>query len=511
MHENKIYEDYINSSSKLSDFFMVLPKDFASKLRESNFISQYTLSKPICRLTIVSGQQPAIFGGPLYTYYKVISLSKLSELLVNEFGINAQPIFWVHSWDSDWEEVCVANFLTYDYDIYSVKYIPDDEDKGKLLYKISLNKTYLDCEIDKIFLNIKNSDFTGTLKEEIKVLLNNSSNLSEWSTNLLRYFFANFKDLTIFEPHREPNYTLLSNVLVRAIEDHEELYTKFEKTSLELLKLKYKPQVHKSIRDVFFFIEENEKRTKLIYDDGYFFSTNTGRKWTKSELSSMLKNEPERFTPNLITRCIYQQMLLNPVIYIAGPAEVAYWAQLKDIFEYYSLPMPLIYPRPRVLIIPFKVNKWLSELGIHISELLNSGANLTNYLDHSTKISTEPQEILGEIYAELRETCLPRIHSMLKEKFPNLSEVDKIYSELERKIQNEVTKTIHNLYKLSKQKNEQLDLKISRIKNTLFPQGTYQERVFSPISFFSEYGLEILQEIEKNINIKDFNFQGVVI
>ncbi|MCX8064821.1 MAG: bacillithiol biosynthesis cysteine-adding enzyme BshC [Candidatus Hydrogenedentes bacterium] len=511
MHKNKIYEDYINSDSALSDFFSVLPKDFNKKLKDISFLSLYSSKSTdsFTKFTIVSGQQPAIFGGPLYTYYKIIALKKLAKFLSDDFNIDIQPIFWVHSWDNDWEEACVANFLTYDYKIFTVKYIPNEEDKGKALHKITLNKPYLASQIEEAFLRVKSSDFTEILKKEIKNLLDYSSNLSDWSTILLKYFFSNFNDVAIFEPHIQPNFTLLSEVIVRAIENHEQLYMILEKTSQNLLELKYKPQVHKSKTDAFFFIEENNKRTKVFYDEGFFISDCSQKKWTKSELLSILKYEPERFTPNLITRCIYQQMLLNPIIYIAGPAEVAYWAQLKGIFDFYSLPMPVIYPRPRIVLIPPKINKWLSDLGIKTTDILQNKNLLTNYFEYYFNTSVEINDLVSDVLSDLNEKFLPKIYQTLKEKFLHISELDKFYSSSVERINEEITKLIQKLCKLSKQKDNQVNTRITCIKNTLFPNDNYQERFFTPISFFSELGLEILKVIEDKTDIKSFGVQGI--
>ena len=515
MAKNKIYYDYIESNPSLLPFFTSLPKDFLTKLRNKDFLSKYLHKKTSTtpQFNIVSGQQPGIFGGPLYTFYKIIALSKLTKMLTNEFKINVKPYFWVHSWDHDWEEACSINFLTYDYQILSVICPPFEEEKGKLLCKISLDKKTILSQIEKIFLNIKNSDFTPILKEKIINILNTSSNLSEWSSLLLKYFFSHSAEMSIFEPHQQPNFDILTEIISIAITNHQELYEKLSKTTLELEKLNYKPQVHKSPQDAFFFIEENGKRTKVLYQNSNFISVQSGKIWTKHDLLNILRYEPERFTPNLITRCIYQQMLLNPIIYIAGPAEVAYWAQLKDLFDTFSLPMPIIYPRPRIILLPTKVKKWLVEFGINnLSNLFQDENNfdltLSNLL---TTSSSQIIQVTEKVREEVKERFLPRLYSILKGNFSSIQEFEKNYSDSANKIVHEIEKLITKLSRASAQKNEEIQQKGIKIRNVLFPNKTYQERFFSPIPFLSEYGLEVLKIIEETIDIKNPNFQEVVL
>lgn len=511
MTKNKIYLDYIKSNPTLSPFYTALPKEFDAKLKDNLFLSKYLPQKmsPSNHFNIVSGQQPAILGGPLYTYYKIISLSKLSKILFTEFNIQVKPYFWVHSWDHDWEEVCKINFLTYDYQILTITYTPPKEDQGKPLNNLPIDKQYFTYQIEKLFLNIKNSDFTIQLKEEIIQTLNSSSNLSEWSTILLKKFFSHIPHIYFFEPHKQPNFKILIEIISQTITNHKELHQKLSKTTQELAKLNYKPQVHKSEKDAFFFLEENGKRSKILYEDNNFISSQSGNRWTKNELLHILKYEPEKFTPNLITRCIYQQMVLSPIIYIAGPAEIAYWAQLKDLFETFSLPMPIIYPRPHILLIPPKIRKWLLELNIDTSIITQDENSIYPLLSNLSPLPPEVEELRENVKKEFHDTFIVKLHSLLMRYFSNLPEFEKIYTESTNRMANEVDKLISKLNRQALQRNEEINQKITNIRNVLYPNKTHQERFFSPISFFSEYGLKLLQTVEDIIDIKNSGTQEV--
>src|SRR5690625_5104397 len=92
-------------------------------------------------------------------------------------------------------------------------------------------------------------------------------------------------------------------------------------------------------------IDEKGNRNKLSAEDGHWVDENSGRAYSDSELTARIAETPEKFSPNVFLRPILQSRLLPDVVYVAGPGEVAYYAQLKPLYEAFNLPMPVILPR----------------------------------------------------------------------------------------------------------------------------------------------------------------------
>lgn len=495
---NKLYQDFLSSRDELRQFYPWLPIDGVEKLT-SNINSSTSL-------TIVSGQQPAIFGGPLYTIYKLITLIKLSQHLGKECGKEIKPIFWVHSWDHDWEEACSISFLTYDHETFRFVYEPEETEKGKPLYKLELNKNVLIEKIPEIFKHIKGSEHTPFWENFLVSSLANSKNLSDWSTAILKEEIKN-ENLLWFEPHKINDFKILQGLIEIAIENHQSLINEFNKTSDLLKKMGYKLQVHKSLENAFFFLDENDYRSRINFVKGMFLSERSGKEYSSAELKHILKYEPERFSPNLILRCVYQQMIFPCIIYVGGPAEIAYWAQLKDLFSFLKLQMPVIFPRKRFVLIPMKIGKWMAAMNINLTDIPKLYKQKTDSLSHS--ISTEVREKIENSrnkHKKATEAFLKELASIFNIDDNSFEKQSKTFSS---RIEGETQKLIETVIKEQALKNEQFKKHLSSILRTILPDGVEQERVYSPLSFISEFGDDFIKKIATEMDITNFDIEVI--
>ena len=495
---NKLYQDFLSSRDELRQFYPWLPIDGVEKLT-----SNINVSTP---LTIVSGQQPAIFGGPLYTIYKIITLIKLSQHLVKESGKDIKPIFWIHSWDHDWKEACSINFLTYDYETFPFVYEPEETEKGKPLYKLELNKNALIEKIPEIFKRIKGSEYSSFWENFLIASLSNSKNLSDWSTAILKEEIKN-ENLFWFEPHKNNDFKVLQGLIEIAIENHQSLINEFNKTNDLLKEMGYKLQVHKSLENAFFFLDENNYRSRINFVNGVFLSERSGKEYSNDELKHILKYEPERFSPNLILRCIYQQMIFPCIIYIGGPAEIAYWAQLKDLFSFLKLQMPVIFPRKRFVLIPMKIGKWMSEMNINLEDIPKLYKQKTENLSYS--ISMEEKEKIEDTktrYINATEAFLKELSALFNTDNSFFEKQGKTFLS---RIEGETQKLIDIILKSQALKNEQFQKRLSSILRTILPDGIEQERVYSPLSFVSEFGDDFIKIIATKMDITNFDIEVI--
>ncbi|MCA1902941.1 MAG: bacillithiol biosynthesis cysteine-adding enzyme BshC [Candidatus Hydrogenedens sp.] len=506
---NKLYFDYLNGKNDLREFYSWLPGDSIE-----NFLNQYLNQREKVRgnekeenkqhINIISGQQPALLGGPFYTFYKLATLINISNHYGKIVDHHLKPIFWVHSWDHDWEEACNIHFLTYDYQIYKMNYKIEEEQKGKSLYKIDINAENIINEIETLISKVKGSEYTKEIKEFLCTSVVKNKNIADWSTDILKEFF-NDEEIIWFEPHKITEHTKLQNVINTAIENHEELHDCFQRTNEKLKQLGYKLQVHKLPIDVFFFLEENGYRRKLIYDKKEFLSVASGHRYTIKELKEILKYEPERFSPNLILRCLFQQLLFPCVMYIGGPAEIAYWAQLKDLFTYFNLSLPIIYPRKRAIIVPPKIKKWMDEFGIYSQLKENKSLKIKKDSYINLNVETEIEIVKNELIQSIHLYA----NKMKKTFHTDIEIFQNQEVQFLKKIEYEIERYKNELIKMYINKNKQMQNRINAIENTILPLEKEQERVFSPISFISEYGKQFVINILKNINIGSFDIEVI--
>lgn len=501
---NNLFRDFLLSKNELRPFFPWLPADGIEKIHE--FINSYISIEKNNNLSpvIITGQQPAIFTGPLYTIYKIVTSIKLSLSLYNKYGKKIKPVFWVHSWDHDWEEVCSTNFLTYNYEIFPFKFNPDNSEKGKPLYKLKLDKNYFQKQIPEIFRHVKGSEFIYQWQDFLLNSLSSCDTLSDWTVSILKQIFKE-ENLCWFEPHKTKDFKILQELIEISIDNHSLLFDNFKKATNLLKEMGYKPQVHKLPDNAFFFLVENDYRSKITFQNGIFYSEISKKEYTASEIKHILHYEPERFSPNLLLRCIYQQMIFPCVVYIGGPAEVAYWAQLKDLFKFFKLPMPIVYPRSRFILLPIKIKKWLSELNIDIH-------NLPQTYD---KIKGRNYYFIPDSQNEEIEQAKNKFINNASLFFDDLSAIfndnslDNYHKIYLSKIEIEAQKLIENFIKSQRNKNEIFQKHLYYVLNTIFPNGLEQERFFSPFSFIPEYNYDFTKMIMNKIDITNFDI-GIV-
>ncbi len=501
---NSLFYDFLASREELRRFFSWLPADGIERI-DDIICEQSKTEKYNGEKYIITGQQPAVFGGPLYTFYKIITAIKLASILQNKFGHSIEPIFWVHSWDHDWEEVCSINFLTYNYEILPFKYLPDTLERGKSLYKLKIDKNYFIEKIQDIFNSIKGSEFSNSWKEFLINSISENDNLADWTVSILKQVFKD-ESLRYFEPHKIEDFSIFRQVVEVFIESHNVLFEEFQRTTNQLREMGYKPQVHKLPDHAFFFLDEDGYRSKMTVRNDVFYSEISQKEYTKSELKSILKNEPERFSPNLILRCIYQEMYLPCVVYVGGPAEVAYWAQLKDLLSFFNLPMPVIYPRNRFLLLPLKIKKWLEELKIDIKEDLNE---LKTKLKHDDSLFVSKEQNIEIENAKIK--LLDNINLFLG----NLSTIfggslsENLQVSFLKRVEVETQKLIENCIRIQKQKNEVYQKRVQYIMNTIFPEETEQERFFSAFSFIPEMNYDFVKIIMNHTDIPNIEM-GII-
>ena len=97
---------------------------------------------------------------------------------------------------------------------------------------------------------------------------------------------------------------------------------------------------------------------------------NTNLRFTKSELENIIENNPEKISPNVLLRPLYQQTILPNIAYIGGPGELAYWLEFKAMFENNKLLFPILMPRNFVTIIDKRVETKINKLNFSIQDIL---------------------------------------------------------------------------------------------------------------------------------------------
>jgi len=508
----KITIDYLNRASRLEHIF---PKHFrepsvrkcnvdrqkiVNKLLEYNqkinapkrvIQNIESLSQPET-YAVITGQQPGLFSGPLYTVYKAISVIVICERLSKQ-KYSLVPIFWNASEDHDISEVDHISMFR-ENEPFMINY--DCVSKDVALSHISLDKSELNRMLTIVEDISPNSEFKSLLMKEITRILQESATIGDFFSRFMIYLFGELGLVMI-----EPQYLrdLMVPVFDRLIRRPTKCTQILNEAGLKLNKLGYSPKIHKkSDMCNFFLLNDDGKRLRVTYDGRFRVADET---FSQRELLNLLDDNPSRFSANALTRPITQDFLFPTFAYVAGPNEIAYQAQLNGLYDFFSLEMPVIFPRFGATIVEKKVSKVLEKYNVEIHELKNPEKLLKKLAREKidnvfNSFKSEVTRSMNEVTqkAETVDETLIGSCSLARGKILKAIEV------LEDKVTSKVKE--HNL--VARQQ-------ITKAHNNVFPYGDLQERQINVLEYLIKFGKEFLRIVYENSLEADYGEHRVII
>ncbi len=452
-------------------------------------------------LAVVTGQQLGILGGPLYTFYKLMTAIKLSTFLSERYDdYYFVPVFWLEGDDHDFNEVRTINLVNDNNEITQIGYgqaVEDEEENkgsiGNLKLNEALDQFYADLE-----KNLRATEFTPQIFEKIKSFYNSGKTFKQAFKELLFWMFDQY-GLVIFDPQDKNIKNLLKPVFKKEIADFRIHTEKLVKVSAELEEL-YHAQV--KVRPVNLFYSNEEGRYLVEPVENEFRLKRKRKKFTLEEILSHIESEPEKFSPNVLLRPICQDYVLPTAFYVGGPSEISYFAQVMPLYDFYKVEAPIIYPRSSATIIEKNINSIIEKFGINLPELLIDPDKLKQkVIDSISKTSVE--EVFNNTSSQIELSF-----DQLKEK---LFEFDKTISDVSSKYKEKIMKYLDELkvkaYEAQKRKHEITLRQIERVVNVALPNSNLQEREINFIYFANKYGIEIVNKVFEELTINKFEHQ----
>lgn len=496
---NGIYDAYLNARPDITARFAAAPETLITKtiqpgrwsagLAEAVNGFQRELGVEKAALTgseavIVTGQQPGIFTGPLYTIYKAITAIQAARHLASG-GVPCVPVFWTAGDDHDFEEVRTAHFLTRKDEVLSFSCtggVSCGRSADIPMHAMSLSPDTHRL-IDKAADLCRNSDATAEVRDFLHASLDQSPTVSSWFSLIMARLFKE-TPLRLFEPRLEAARIAAMPVLRREIESPLESTRLLMESGKELESLGYKPPIHRGEKAANFFIEEDGRRKKVRFIDGRYLIAGSKKGYSVREMVALLESAPEKFSPNVALRPLVQQILFNPEAYIAGPGEIAYWAQLTPLFTFFELPMPIVYPRIQAVITSVKTKRLMDSWNLELKDLAGNAKLIDRILksgpeDASLAALSEKRPLVEKAVGELACAVLGDSPSVNIQKA-----VDSFISHTRFRLE----KLEGALLYADHEKRAAAEARLSRLRNILVPLGTPQERVFSVFTFLFRDG-----------------------
>ncbi|MDZ4794626.1 MAG: bacillithiol biosynthesis cysteine-adding enzyme BshC [Bacteroidota bacterium] len=426
--------------------------------------------------TITTAHQNNIFTGPLYFIYKIVHAIKLADQL-NELlpGQHFVPVYYIGSEDADLDEL---NHI----------YLGGEKLTWQTKQTGAVGRMKVDKELVKMIGLIEGqlsvlpngNEIIGQLKQYYK----EGSTIQDATFRFVNSLFAEYGLIVLL-----PDNAVLKKQMQPLFEDdllNQAASGVVEKTAGNLATAGYKVQA--SPREINLFYLKGDKRERIEKGNGEWLVVNGVEKFNETEIREELSKYPERFSPNVILRGLYQETILPNIAFIGGGGETAYWLQLKDLFDYYKVPFPVLVLRNSFLLVEKKWQVTISKLGFTIEDLFLPEQELMNRL---VARETDKKLKMNGTFSETEQ-----LYDGIKKQ---ASAVD---STLEKHVEALKTQTLHRLQELEKKMlraekrkfaDQQRQLHV--LKEQLFPGNGLQERKENLSYYYAKWGKDFIAQL----------------
>ncbi|MGB5500121.1 MAG: bacillithiol biosynthesis cysteine-adding enzyme BshC [Maribacter sp.] len=460
-----------------------------SKKTRENLIQ---LKEPIT-FTVVTGHQLNLFTGPLYFLYKIISTINLTVQLKKTYPkFNFVPVYWMATEDHDFDEINFFNF--------NAKKIQWNRKASGGVGRLSTDGLQ---EISKAFSSElgtdNNAKILSSLFEKAYVEHDNLASATRFLANEL---FGDSGLVIIDGDNKNLKQLLVPYVKNDIIEN-----TSYKKVSETISKLSELPEgytIQVNPREINYFYLKEALRERIVLKNGNFHVNATEIYFTKDELLKELENHPERFSPNVITRPLYQEIILPNLCYIGGGGELAYWLELKSSFEAMNVAYPILLPRNSALLVTEKQQRKLARMNLSVADLFLKQSRLINKkireisnieIDFSSQkeLLTAQFKMMYEIASQTDESFIGAVKAQEIKQLKGLDNLEK------------------RLLKAQKRKLKGHVERMTLIQNELFPGQSLQERNLNFSEFYHEYGEALIPMLIKDLQPLKMEFSVHII
>ena len=489
--EAQIIEKKINfnGNEKREVLVSVLEKQYAKINTSATTLNNIKLLSDSNTFTITTGHQLNLFTGPLYFLYKIISTINLTKELKAKYPENNfVPIYWMATEDHDFDEINYFNFK-------GRKFRWNKENSGPV--------GRLSTEGLTDFFEVYSHELgSGKNAETIKTLFQDSylnhPNLAEATHYLANQLFGDY-GLVILDADNQD----LKRTFIPYIKEELTLQTSHKKVLETAEELKdYTIQVNP--REINLFYMEDDLRERILLENGIYKVNNTKIEFSETEILELAEKHPEKFSPNVILRPLYQEVILPNLCYIGGGGEIAYWLELKSFFEAVNVTFPILLLRNSVVLATEKQVKKADKLGLSWSDLFSKQNDLIN--SKTKELSKFPVDF------SVQKAHLQKQFEAL---FAIANQTDKSFLGAVKAQEAKQIKGLENLEKrlLKAQKRNYSEIleRITDLQNELFPNKSLQERQANFSEFYLENGNDFIDKLIATLKPLDTNFEIITL
>ena len=455
--------------------FDVLIKQYSNLPQEKAVNDQMALLKKDSTFVVTTAHQPNLFSGPLYFFYKIIHAIQLAASLKVTFPeYDFVPVYYMGSEDADLDEVGAFNL---------------DHKKCQWVTKQTgaIGRMQVDDALLSLLKQLEN--YWAVLPqgqkamEILKEAYQKGKTISEATLSFVHAFFGS-KGLLVLQP----DDAALKTAFIPVME--KELLSGFSHEAIQptIASLSKEYHVQSEGRAINLFYLKDNIRARIEKQGEQFIVVDTDIQFTEKEIIAQLHQHPERFSPNVILRGVYQETILPGVVFVGGGGELAYWMELKNVFQAVGVHYPLLQLRNSFLLMSHKQAEQWAAMQFEEQDLFKPILDLE--IAYVKKHATQALDLQDQI------KHLTNLYSTIQ------NEVVKVDPTLGTHTENLSHQAKAKLLALEKKmvraerRKQSVDIqRIHRIKKELFPQNNLQEREAHFSAWVGQYDLSWIDTI----------------
>ncbi len=436
--------------------------------------------------TICTAHQPNIFTGHLYFIYKIIHAIKLAHTLNESIpDCHFVPVYYMGSEDADLKELGEVS-------INGEKYTWETSQKGSV-GRMKVDKGFISM-ISLIDGHLSIEPFGKEIGTILKEVYSMGKTIEQATFELVHQLFSSYGLLVLLTDN--PSFKKqLSEIHARELTEH--FSHKILSETLATFPEEYKMKATGRAINLFYLKDDLRERIEEV--NHQFVVSNTSIVFSKEDLLKELKEYPERFSPNVVLRPVFQEFILPNVAFIGGGGELAYWLELKNVFKFSEVPFPVLVLRNSFTIVSKKVSTQISKLLFKPSDFFMSADEVKNILvKRESGLLLDLNKQKAAIKSSYRDMRI----------IANAVDItlSKHIDSLEEKALKKIEALEGKLLKAEKKKYDAQIRQIQKVKHSLFPEGSLQERVDNMLPFYAKWGSDFIQQLYNHSNSIDASF-----
>ncbi|MDX9752412.1 MAG: bacillithiol biosynthesis cysteine-adding enzyme BshC [bacterium] len=433
---------------------------------------------------VVTGQQPGLLCGPLYSFYKILQAINLARRLSRENEGTFLPAFWDAAEDHDFDEIATVQWLSKDRTLERFTW-PKTLDPRRPLYAIPAAECPVEALLDQIRQTIHATEFMEPLMGEIRDAWLQSASYPDWIDRLIWMLFPE-EGLIVLRPDdgyvREHAVRLLAREMAEPVKNSRLIESAGEVLQAQGLT----PQVHKRAERTAFFLIEDGARLPVFFANDHFY-TDAGQEMDPEELARCLRECPAHFSPSAVLRPVVQDAVFPVAAVVLGPGEMGYHFLLNGVYAWHGVPRPCVVPRTSLTLVEKRDFKLLEKLGLSPEDCAAHPAALVKSLTRGRETS----DWMGD-----RNQAMGAIHAFFAVLEKQAKQIDPTILPVLKKNQSRIVDDLMQsedlLVRRTGEKDEMLRRQCEGLHTVFFPNENGQERELNFFAFYLKYGPDFL-------------------